>query len=144
VIYAINWFNIASIFSHIASDFKQDVTLLGLLTTSFLIGIGLFQVPGGILAAVQGSRRTAIYGITIASSAALLCGLSSQIQQMEVLRFIVGLGMALFFGSSVTLITRYFGRGSEGFAIASLNSAHSYRSSRMETKLIVKRRLWFD
>jgi MFS family permease len=44
---------------------------------------------------------------------------------MEVLRFIVGLGMALFFGSSVTLITRYFGRGSEGFAIASLNSAHS-------------------
>ena len=50
IIYAINWFNIASIFSHIASDFKQDVTLLGLLTTSFLIGIGLFQVPGGILA----------------------------------------------------------------------------------------------
>lgn len=125
MIYAINWFNIASIFSHIALDFKQDVTLLGLLTTSFLIGIGLFQVPGGILAAVHGSRRTAIYGITIASSAALLCGLSSQIQQMEVLRFIVGLGMALFFGSSVTLITRYFGRGSEGFAIASLNSAHS-------------------
>ena len=70
VIYAINWFNIASIFSHIASDFKQDVSLLGLLTTSFLIGVGLFQVPGGILAAIQGSRRTAIYGITISSSAA--------------------------------------------------------------------------
>ncbi len=125
IIYAINWFNIASIFSHIASDFKQDVTLLGLLTTSFLIGIGLFQVPGGILATMQGSRRTAIYGITISSSAALLCGLSSQLQQIEVLRFAGGLGMALFFGSSVTLITRYFGRGSEGLAIASLNSAHS-------------------
>lgn len=49
VIYAINWFNIASIFFHIASDFRQDVTFLGLLTTSFLIGLGLFQVPGGIL-----------------------------------------------------------------------------------------------
>ena len=125
VIYAINWFNIASIFSHIASDFKQDVSLLGLLTTSFLIGVGLFQVPGGILAAIQGSRRTAIYGIAIASSAAFLCGLSSQLQQMEVLRFVVGLGMALFFGSSVTLITKYLGRGSEGFAVALLNSAHS-------------------
>ena len=125
IIYAINWFNIASIFSHISSDFKQDVSLLGLLTTSFLIGIGLFQVPGGILAAIQGSRRTAIYGIIIASSAAFLCGLSSQLQQMEILRFIVGLGMALFFGSSVTLITRYLGRGSEGFAVALLNSAHS-------------------
>jgi MFS family permease len=125
VIYAINWFNIAAIFSLIASDFKQDVSLLGLLTTSFLIGIGLFQVPGGILAAIQGSRRTAIYGITIASSAALLCGLSSQLQQMEILRFVVGLGMALFFGSSVTLTTKCLGRGKEGFAVALLNSAHS-------------------
>ena len=125
IIYAINWFNIASIFFHIASDFRQDVTFLGLLTTSFLIGLGLFQVPGGILAAIQGSRKTAIYGITIASSAALLCGLSSELQQMEVLRFVVGLGMALFFGSSVTLITRYLGRGSEGLGIALLNSAHS-------------------
>ena len=101
------------------------MSLLGLLTTSFLIGIGPFQVPGGILAAIQGSRRTAIHGIMIASSAALLCGLSSQIQQMEILRFVVGLGMALFFGSSVTLITGYLGRGSEGFAVALLNSAHS-------------------
>ena len=125
VIYAINWFNIASIFSHIASDFKQDVSSLGLLTTSFLIGIGLFQVPGGILAAVQGSRRTAIYGITTASLAALLCGLSSQLQQMEVLRFVVGLGMALFFGPCVTLITRYLGREFEGLAVGLLNSAHS-------------------
>ena len=125
VIYAINWFNIASIFPHIALDFKQDVSLLGLLSTSFFIGIGLFQVPGGILAAIQGARRTAIYGITIASSASLLCGLSSQLQQMEVLRFVVGLGMALFFGPSVTLVTRYLGRGSEGLAVGLLNSAHS-------------------
>src|SRR6478672_8218078 len=87
IIYAINWFNIASIFSQIASDFKQDISLLGLLTMSFLIGVGLFQVPGGILAAILGSRRTAIYGITISSSAAVLCGLSSQLQEIEVLRF---------------------------------------------------------
>jgi MFS family permease len=117
IIYAINWFNIASIFSYIASDFKQDVSLLGLIAASFFIGIGIFQVPGGIL--------TAIYGTIIASSAALLCGLSSQLQQIEVLRFVVGLGMAFFFGPSVTLITRYLGRRSEGLAVGLLNSAHS-------------------
>lgn len=124
VIYAVNWFNIASIFPHIASDFRQDVFLLGLLSSSFLIGIGLFQIPGGIIAAVQGPRKTAIYGITIASSAAFLCGLS-QIYQMEILRFVVGVGMALFFGPSITLITRYLGKGSEGLAVGLLNSAHS-------------------
>lgn len=125
ITYAINWFNIASIFSYIASDFKQDVSLLGLITASFFVGIGIFQVPGGILAAKQGSRKTAIYGITIASFAALLCGLSSQLQQIELLRFVVGLGMAFFFGPSVTLITRYLGRRSEGLAVGLLNSAHS-------------------
>jgi sugar phosphate permease len=134
VIYAINWFNIASIFPHIALDFKQDVSLLGLLSTSFFLGIGLFQMPGGILAAIQGPRRTAIYWITIASSAALLCGLSSQLQQMEVLRFVIGLGMALFFGPSVTLVTRYLGRGSEGLAVGLLNSAHSGRTTQNAVK----------
>jgi MFS family permease len=84
VIYAINWFNIASIFPHIALDFKQDISFLGLLSSTFLVGIGLFQVPGGILAAKLGPRKTAIYGIVIASSAAFLSGLSSQLQQMEV------------------------------------------------------------
>jgi MFS family permease len=125
ITYAINWFNIASIFSYIASDFKQDVSLLGLITASFFVGIGIFQVPGGILAAKQGSRKTAIYGMTIASFAALLCGLSSQLQQIELLRFVVGLGMAFFFGPSVTLITQYLGRRSEGLAIGLLNSSHS-------------------
>ena len=125
IIYAIIWFNIASIFSHIASDFKEDVSMLGLITASFFVGIGIFQVPGGILAAKQGSKKTATYGMTIASSAALLCGLSSQLQQIEVLRFVVGLGMAFFFGPSVTLITRYLGRRSEGLAVGLLNSAHS-------------------
>lgn len=125
IIYAINWFNIASIFSHIASEFKQDVSLLGLITASFLVGIGICQVPGGILAAKQGARKIAIYGITIASSAALLCGLSSDLKQIEVLRFVVGLGMAFFFGPSVTLITGYLGRRSEGLAIGLLNSSHS-------------------
>jgi MFS family permease len=63
--------------------------------------------------------------MTIASSAALLCGLSSQLQQIEILRFVVGLGMAFFFGPSVTLITQYLGRRSEGLAVGLLNSSHS-------------------
>ena len=76
---------------------------------------------------------------------------------MEVLRFVVGVGMALFFGPSVTLITRYLRRGSEGLAVGLLNSAHSIggiiglfgwviiaESHRMETKLIAEWRFWTD
>jgi MFS family permease len=125
IVYAINWFNIASIFSYMAADFKQDISSLGLIGAGFFVGVGVFQVPGGILAAKVGPRKTAIYGIIISSGAALLCGVTPHLQQIEALRFVVGVGMALFFGSSVALITRYLGKGSEGLAVGLLNSAHS-------------------
>lgn len=125
ILYSINWFNIASIFYFIALDFKQDISMLGLITSSFLIGIGIFQIPAGILAAKYGPRKIAIYGILITSSAAFLSGLSTDLFQMVVLRFIVGLGMACFFGPSVILISKYLGKGSEGLGVGLLNSAHA-------------------
>jgi predicted MFS family arabinose efflux permease len=41
------------------------------------------------------------------------------------LRFIVGLGMAFFFGPSVILISKYLGKASEGLGVGLLNSAHA-------------------
>ena len=99
--------------------------MLGIITASFLIGVGLFQVPAGILAAKHGSRKIAIFGILIASSAALVSGLSGDTLHMTVLRFLVGIGMACFFGPSVILISRYLEKGSEGLGIGLLNSAHA-------------------
>ncbi|MBD0359974.1 MAG: MFS transporter, partial [Nitrososphaeraceae archaeon] len=125
ILYSINWFNIASIFYLIALDFKQDISMLGLITSSFLIGIGIFQIPAGILAAKYGPRKIAIYGILITSSAVFLSGLSTDLFHMIVLRFIVGLGMACFFGPSVILISKYLGKGSEGLGVGLLNSAHA-------------------
>jgi MFS family permease len=99
--------------------------MLGFITAAFYIGIGLFQVPAGILAAKYGPKRIAIYGIIITSSAALLSGLAIFLLQITTLRFIVGLGMALFFGPSVILISKYLGKGSEGYGVGLLNSAHA-------------------
>ena len=125
IIYTINWFNIASIFYLIALDFRQDIAMLGIITASFLIGVGLFQVPAGIIAAKHGPRKIAIYGIVIASSAALITGLASDITQITILRFLIGIGMACFFGPSVILVSKYLGKESEGLGIGLLNSAHA-------------------
>lgn len=125
VVYTINWFNIASIFYLIASDFREDIAMLGIISASFLLGVGLFQVPAGIIAAKFGPRKIAIYGIIIASSAALVTGLASDTTQIIVLRFIIGIGMACFFGPSVILVSRYLGKESEGLGIGLLNSAHA-------------------
>src|SRR5215212_4030702 len=90
ILYSINWFNVASIFYFIAADFKQDISMLGLITSSFLIGIGIFQIPARILAAKYGPRKIAIHGILIPSSAAFLSGLSTALLHMVIFRFIVG------------------------------------------------------
>jgi MFS family permease len=125
IFYSANWFNIASIFYLIAYDLKQDISMLGLVTSSFIIGVGLFQVPAGIIAAKYGPDKLAIFGILLASFCALVTGLSGNILQIAVLRLIVGVGMACFFGPSVILITKFLGRRSEGLGIGLINSAHA-------------------
>src|SRR6266487_2050017 len=125
IFYAVNWFNISSIFYLIVIDFKQDISMLGLITASFLVGIGLFQLVAGILAAKYSPMKIAICGILIASVASLFSGLAIELSQMMILRFIVGIGMAFFFGPSVILISDYLGKGSEGLGVALLNSAQA-------------------
>ena len=125
IVYGINWFNISAIFPLIALEFDQDVSLLGSISAAFFIGIGLFQIPAGIFAARFNPHISAIVGITITSTAALLCGLVFSSSQLIWLRFIVGFGMAFFFSSAVILIARYGKRGFPGFSIGIMNSAHS-------------------
>ena len=125
IFYTVNWFNIPSIFFFIAVDFDEDISVLGLITASFFIGVGLFQVLAGILASKYSPRKIAILGIAIASTAVFFSAFSIDLFSIVVLRFIVGVGMAFFFGPSVILITEYVGRQSEGLGMGLLNSAHA-------------------
>ena len=125
IVYGINWFNLSAIFPLIALEFSKDVSLLGSISAAFFIGIGLLQIPAGIFAVKYNPRNSAIIGITISSTAALLCGLVFSSSQLIWLRFIVGFGMAFFFSSAVILIARYGKRGFPGFSIGVMNSAHS-------------------
>ena len=125
IVYGINWFNISAIFPLIALEFNKDVSLLGSMSAAFFMGVGLFQIPAGIFAAKYNPRISAIVGITISSTAALLCGLVLSSPELIWLRFIVGFGMAFFFSSAVILIARHGKRGFPGFSIGLMNSAHS-------------------
>jgi MFS family permease len=125
IVYGINWFNVAAIFPLVALEFNKDVSLLGSASAAFFMGIGLFQIPAGIFAAKYNPRTSAIIGIIISSTAALLCGAISEALQLIWLRFAVGVGMAFFFSSAVILIAKYGKRGFPGFSIGIMNSAHS-------------------
>ncbi len=124
-IYALNWLNIGTIFAEMGLEFKQGPVGLGLLTASFYAGVGLMQVPGGIIAARWGYKKVSVVGVLVASGAALLCGLAPGFDVVVFLRFIVGAGMALFFGPALVLLTRSLRRETSGLGSGMFSAAFS-------------------
>jgi len=114
---AINWYAFSSVFSLIASDFHQNVSGLGLITTTFVLGVAVFQFPAGLLAAKHGPRKALILGTLLIAVSSILIGLVDQVILLTVLRFVEGVGEAFIFGPGVILVTRYFRKGSEGLGI---------------------------
>ena len=125
IVYAINWYSLAAVFTFTGSELHQNVSGLALATATFFVGIGVFQVPGGVLAAKIGPRLTATYGTAIASLAALLTGFAGNLVEIAILRFFVGLGMAFVFAPGVTLMAKFLREGSEGLGVGLYNSAFS-------------------
>jgi MFS family permease len=105
-----------------SADLNSGVSGLGTLTSSFYLGVGLMQVPGGVLAAKWGPKRTVSTGIFVSSLAVLGTSISSAIFQVAILRFVVGAGMALVFAPSVVIMTRFLG-GKSGTGVGLINSA---------------------
>jgi len=122
IVYAINWLNIGAIFYLMNADLNSGVSGLGTLTSSFYLGVGTMQVPGGILAAKWGPKRTVALGILLYSFAVLGSSVATGILQVAILRFIVGTGMALVFAPAVVLATRFLG-GKSGTGVGLINSA---------------------
>ena len=122
IVYAINWLNIGAIFYLMNADLNSGVSGLGTLTSSFYLGVGTMQVPGGILAAKWGPKRTVALGILLYSFAVLGTSVATEILQVAILRFIVGTGMALVFAPAVVLATRFLG-GKSGTGVGLINSA---------------------
>jgi MFS family permease len=120
---AINWYSISSVFSLIASDFHQNVSGLGIVTATFVLGVAAFQLPAGLYAAKYGPRRALILGMLLISVSSLLIGLADQLIFLTLLRFVEGVGEAFIFGPGVILIMRYFKKGSEGLGIGLFGGA---------------------
>lgn len=120
---AINWYSVSSVFSLIASDFHQNVSGLGLVTATFVLGVAVFQLPAGLVAAKYGPRRALLLGTLLIASSSILIGLADAVVFLTVLRFVEGVGEAFIFGPGVILIMRYFKKGSEGLGIGLFGGA---------------------
>src|SRR5215472_12604799 len=122
IVYAINWLNVANIFYLMRANIGGGVNGLGILNSSFYLGVGMMQIPGGILAAKWGPKKTVTLGIFVSSIAVLGTSISTVLVEIAILRFVVGTGMAFVFSPSVVLMARFLG-GRSGAGAGVINSA---------------------
>ena len=125
VIYSVNWFNISPALPLIAGEMNVSITQLGLLATAFLLGIGIFQIPAGVVAARLGSRNTAMLGLLLYSVFATLSGIAPTYEILLLSRFLTGACMSLVFGPAVAFFTPLFNPRERGLAMGLFNSAFS-------------------
>jgi MFS family permease len=124
IVYAVNWLNFGAVFYLLSQEVGAGVSGLGNVTAAFYLGIGLVQVPSGILAAKYGPKKVLVAGIFLSSSSVIGTSASTSIPELEVLRCLVGAGMAFVFAPGVVIITRLLRRGRSGMGSGLFNSAY--------------------
>ncbi len=111
------WFNNSAIYPFIASNLNLGISVLGIMSAGFLAGVGLTQIPSGLLAMRMGLKGTILLGVGVASLSTLTTAVVSTPLALEILRFFVGAGLALLFTPGVSLVASYFPHGKEGLAV---------------------------
>jgi MFS family permease len=125
IVYAINWLNIGAIFVLMAPDLGAGVGGLGTLTATFYLGLGLMQIPGGVMAAKWGPKKVVVLGVFLTSLSTLGVAASTSIVEIALLRFVVGSGMAMVFAPGVMMVSRIL-RGKLGLGVGLFNSAFDF------------------
>jgi len=124
IIYALNWMNVGAIFFLMGPDLGAGVPGLGTITASFYLGIGLTQVPAGLLAAKWGPKKVSAIGVFLSSFSALGTSAMTTIAEITILRFLVGAGMALVFAPAVVIVARLLRGEKSGIGVGLYNSAY--------------------
>ena len=125
IIYAVNWMNVGAIFFLMGPDLGASVSGLGTLTATFYLGIGLLQVPGGLLVARWGPKKVSVLGVFLSSFSALGTSVLTTIPEIAILRFLVGVGMAFVFAPGVVIIANLLRGGKSGMGVGLYNSAYN-------------------
>jgi MFS family permease len=125
IVYAINWLSIGPIFVLMSPDLGVGLSGLSTLTAAFYLGVGLMQIPGGIIAAKWGLKKTVTFGIFLSSLSVLATSVLSNAAEIAALRFVVGIGMALVFAPGVVLVAKLLGGEKSGMGIGLFSSAYN-------------------
>ncbi|RYE42305.1 MAG: MFS transporter [Hyphomicrobiales bacterium] len=125
VVMALNWFSIAVAFPQIGAEFDLGVSELALLISVFLVGVGLFHIPSGLLATRFGLRVVLVLGLAIESVAAILSAMAADYVQLLLVRFVAGIGTSIFIAIGIAAVSVWYREKYLALALGLLSAGYS-------------------
>lgn len=109
----------------IGKEFGGDVYSLSWVITSYLLASAVFLLPWGRLSDIVGRKKIFTTGIMCFAFSTFLCGLAWSLQSLLILRIIQGICSAMFFATSLPILTLTFSPQERG-KVLGINAAAVY------------------
>src|SRR5271167_3345894 len=113
----LNWFDVATAFPLIGTEFNVGLGPLSLLISLYIVGYGLMHIPGGMLATRIGMKRTLVLGLLIQGFAGIMSGLSSNYTELAFFRVVSGVGGSVFIAMGTAAVFVWFHERDVTFAL---------------------------
>lgn len=104
----IDYFAMNLALPRMAADLGSSATDLQWVISIYMLALGAFMVPAGRIGDIFGRRRALLTGIALFGVASVLCAVSSSAAMVVGFRALQGLGAALIFPVSVSVLTNAF------------------------------------
>jgi predicted MFS family arabinose efflux permease len=104
----LNWFDVATAFPQIGSEFKVGLGSLSFLISAYIVGYGLSHIPGGILATRFGMKTTLVLGLLVQGLAGIMSGLSHSYIELAIFRVVSGIGGSVFAAVAAAAVVAWF------------------------------------
>jgi ACS family D-galactonate transporter-like MFS transporter len=104
----LNWFDVATAFPQIGSEFKVGLGPLSFLISLYIVGYGLTHIPGGMLATAIGMKRTLVLGLLVQGLAGIMSGLSHSYAELAFFRVVSGVGGSVFIAVGTAAVVVWF------------------------------------
>jgi EmrB/QacA subfamily drug resistance transporter len=113
----IDYFAMNLALPRMASDLNSNATDLQWVISVYMLALGAFMVPAGRIGDIFGRRRALLAGIALFGLASALCAIAPSAGLVITFRAVQGVGAALIFPVSVSVLTNAFPAARAGHAI---------------------------
>lgn len=113
----VDYFAVNLALPRMAADLDSSPTDLQWVISVYMLALGAFMVPAGRIGDIFGRRRALLAGIALFGLASAMCAVAPSAALVIVFRAVQGIGAALIFPVSVSVLTNVFPAARAGHAI---------------------------